>query len=135
MTQPQPGLLIRPALRLQRHRLGSPRGHDPAKSDRGTDLDKYRGKIDTSDAKDPEMALRTRGLAAWSVEELSGCTEAEAAASVVDDFGDNGVDAIHIDAPNSTVYLVQSKWSVNGTGSAATGDIHKFVKGLGLLHG
>ncbi|MDU0312769.1 AIPR family protein [Phycicoccus sp. M110.8] len=93
-------------------------------------LDKYRGKIDTSDAKDPEMALRTRGLAAWSVEELSGCTEAEAAASVVDDFGDNGVDAIHIDATNSTVYLVQSKWSVNGTGSAATGDIHKFVKGF-----
>jgi hypothetical protein len=93
-------------------------------------LDKYRGKIDTSDAQDPEMALRTRGLAAWSVEELSGCSEAAAAGSVVDTFGDNGIDAIHIDASNSTVYLVQSKWSTNGTGSTAVGDIHKFVKGF-----
>ena len=93
-------------------------------------LEKYDGKIDVSDATDPEMALRTRGLAAWVVEELSACTEVEAANSVVDGYHDNGLDAIHIDHANSVVYLVQSKWSSNGSGSTAVGDIHKFIQGF-----
>jgi hypothetical protein len=93
-------------------------------------LEKYDGKVDVSDAADPDMALRTRGLAAWVVEELSGCTEAQAAHSVVDGFRDNGLDAIHVDDANSVVYLVQSKWSSNGSGSTAVGDIHKFIQGF-----
>lgn len=93
-------------------------------------LEKYETRIDVTDAPDPEAALRTRGLAAWVVEELSGCTEAEAADSVVDGFGDNGLDAIHIDETNGVVYLVQTKWSEKGEGSTGVGDIHKFVQGF-----
>lgn len=93
-------------------------------------LEKYDGRIDVTDASDPDAALRTRGLAAWVVEELSGCTEDAAAASVVDGYGDNGLDAIHIDEPSGIVYLVQSKWSQNGSGSTTVGDIHKFVQGF-----
>lgn len=93
-------------------------------------LEKYGTRIDVTDASDTEAALRTRGLAAWVVEELSGCSEDEAAASVVDGFHDNGLDAIHIDDQSSVVYLVQSKWSMNGEGSTAVGDIHKFVQGF-----
>jgi len=93
-------------------------------------LERFETRIDVADATGSETALRTRGLAAWVVEELSGCTEDEAAASVVDGFHDNGLDAIYIDEPNSVVYLVQSKWSMNGIGSMAAGDIHKFVQGF-----
>lgn len=93
-------------------------------------LSKFDGKVDVSDAPDPEAAARTRGLAAWVVEQLSGCSEDEAAGSVVDGFQDNGIDAVHIDGQSSTVYLVQSKWDSTGTGSMAAGDIHKFVQGF-----
>lgn len=92
--------------------------------------EKYQGKIDTQDAVDEEMAILTRGLAAWSIEELSGCTEDEAVLSVVDGFNDNGIDAIYVDQADRTVYLAQSKWSKNGTGSASVGDIHKYIQGF-----
>lgn len=93
-------------------------------------LEKYEAKIDVSDALDRDAALRTRGLAAWVIEELSGCTEDEAADSVVDGFQDNGLDAIHVDEPNGVVYLVQSKWDLSGKGSTSVGDIHKFIQGF-----
>lgn len=90
----------------------------------------YGNRVDVSDATDEESALRSRGLAAWVVEELSGSSEDDAADAVVDGFHDNGLDAIHVDLPNSTVYLVQSKWSANGTGSTSLGDVHKFAQGF-----
>lgn len=93
-------------------------------------IEKYDGKIDVSDARDSDTALQTRGLAAWVIEELSGCSEEDAAQSVVDGFHDNGIDAIYIDAGGSVVYLVQSKWSADGKGSTAVGEMHKFVQGF-----
>lgn len=92
--------------------------------------EKYEALIDTADAREPETSFKTRGLAAWALEEVSGCTPEEAAASIVDGFRDNGIDSIHIDDKDSMVYLVQSKWSKSGTGSASVGDVHKFIQGF-----
>lgn len=61
---------------------------------------------------------------------LAGATEEAAAASVVDGFGDNGIDAVYVDREAQTVHLVQTKWSKKGAGSPALGDIHKFVQGV-----
>jgi hypothetical protein len=88
--------------------------------------------IDVSDVKagEEDIARLTRGLAAFVLVELMDASPEEAAAAVTDGFKDNGVDAVAIDAENSVVYLVQSKWSKNGKGSPAAGDIHKFIQGF-----
>ncbi|STY68052.1 AIPR family protein [Micrococcus luteus] len=89
--------------------------------------------IDVSDVKDAnkvEDARTTRGLAAWVLAHVYGVDPAVAAASVFDGFGDNGIDAIHYDAEQKILCLVQAKWSKKGTAAPALGDVHKFVKGV-----
>lgn len=88
--------------------------------------------VDVSDVKSGEqdLARLTRGLTAWVITQLTELTAEDAAAAVTDGFGDNGIDAITVDAENSVVYLVQSKWSQNGTGSPALGEVHKFIQGF-----
>ena len=88
--------------------------------------------IDVSDAKAlaREDCLLTRGLAAFVIAELSGADDKIAAASVVDGFGDNGIDALYFDAPERVCYLVQSKWVKNGNGSVDLGSVLKFKQGV-----
>lgn len=87
--------------------------------------------VDISDAiGDEETARLTRGLAAWVLTQTAGVSDQDAADSVTDGFGDNGIDAILVDPENSVVYLVQSKWDGKGNGSPAVGDVHKFVQGF-----
>lgn len=93
-------------------------------------LDAYDGKIATEDSSDPDVALLTRGLAAWVIQELSGCSETEAADAVTDGAEDNGIDALYIDRKRSLVYLVQSKWRESGRGSMELGDVLKFINGF-----
>lgn len=93
-------------------------------------VEAYQPRLDLTDAQNPEVAVCTRGLAAWVIEQLSGCSAEDAAASVTDGYQDNGLDAIWIDDDASVVYLVQTKWSQDGSGSTAVGDIHKFVQGF-----
>ena len=55
--------------------------------------------------------------------------------SVVDGFDDNGIDAIHFDAAERLLYLVQSKWDSEGTGGIELGDAQKFTAGVrDLIH-
>ncbi|XYX72195.1 hypothetical protein ACAD36_00149 [Clavibacter nebraskensis] len=89
--------------------------------------------IDVSDVTDPnkvEDARTTRGLAAWLLTHVYGASNEDAAASVIDGYGDNGVDAVYYDVDQKVLCLVQTKWSKNGTGSPALGDVLKFVKGV-----
>jgi hypothetical protein len=94
-------------------------------------LESVGGLVDVSDASgDVEVVKLTRGLAAWVITQLSGMSHKEAAAAVTDGSGDNGIDAIAVDAENSVVYVVQSKWDRKGRGSPALGDVHKFIQGF-----
>lgn len=88
--------------------------------------------VDVSDIKsgDQEIGRLTRGLAAWTVTQISDVDDAAAAASVTDGFDDNGIDAIAIDKANSTIYLVQSKWDRAGTSGIQQGDALKFTNGV-----
>lgn len=87
--------------------------------------------VNVSDVKgDQDITRLTRGLAAWVVTQLGGMTPEQTAASVTDGYGDNGIDAIAVDAENSVVYVVQSKWDQKGTGSPALGDVLKFIQGF-----
>ncbi len=88
--------------------------------------------VDVSDVQSGQEEIQrlTRGLAALALVHLLDTDPNAATAAITDGFGDNGIDAIAVDAENSVVYLVQSKWSQNGTGSPALGDVQKFIKGF-----
>lgn len=51
----------------------------------------------------------SRAFSAFALHKLLDITPQAAAASVVDDFNDKGIDAIHYHAPTETLYLLQSK--------------------------
>lgn len=51
----------------------------------------------------------SRAFSAFALHKLLDITPQEAAASVVDDFNDKGIDAIHYHAPTKTLYLLQTK--------------------------
>lgn len=51
----------------------------------------------------------SRAFSAFALHKLLDITPQAAAASVVDDFNDKGIDAIHYDAKSETLYLLQTK--------------------------
>lgn len=51
----------------------------------------------------------SRAFSAFALHKLLDITPRAAAASVVDDFQDKGIDAIHYDASSETLYLLQTK--------------------------
>lgn len=51
----------------------------------------------------------SRAFSAFALHKLLDITPQAAAASVVDDFQDKGIDAIHYDASSETLYLLQTK--------------------------
>lgn len=54
-------------------------------------------------------AKQLRAFSASALHKLLDITPQAAAASVVDDFNDKGIDAIHYHAPSETLYLLQTK--------------------------
>jgi hypothetical protein len=95
----------------------------------------FQGLINLSDYVDKpdsekESAFLTRALAAFSIMTLADTDASTAAQCVTDGFGDNGLDAVHHEPIEGILYLVQSKWDHDGSGSIARGDAQKFIKGF-----
>jgi hypothetical protein len=91
--------------------------------------------IDISDydgqpAEERESAFLTRALAAFCIMHLANTSPEDAACSVTDGGQDNGIDAIYFHDQERILYLVQSKWKHDGSGSVARGDIQKFITGF-----
>lgn len=101
----------------------------------------FDGKIDLADCRHKgkeaaESAFRTRALAAYVVLNSASVGIDVAAHSLVDGYGDNGVDAIHYDEPGRTLWVVQSKWIESGEGCPGMDDSLKFAAGArDLLNG
>lgn len=103
-------------------------------------IEKHLGDLFTNllviDEKEGSTASKRRGLflsralAAFAVKILAGASESDAAHSVIDGFGDNGIDAIYADRSANTLYIVQSKWHDSGKGSIERGELQKFLKGV-----
>lgn len=101
-------------------------------------LKAFQGRIDLGDvASKPRSAqdacLLTRGLAAFALSYVANIAPDDAAAAVTDGGQDNGLDAVYYHTADRTLYLVQSKWRANGTGSVDRGEMQKFLKGLNDL--
>lgn len=58
---------------------------------------------------DQKAKQLSRAFSAFALHKLLDITPQVAAASVVDDFTDKGIDAIHYHAPSETLYLLQAK--------------------------
>jgi hypothetical protein len=63
----------------------------------------------TKPAAEQQAKQLSRAFSAFVLHKLLDITPKDAAASVVDDFNDKGLDAIHYHAPTETLYLLQTK--------------------------
>jgi hypothetical protein len=77
-----------------------------------------------------EKAFLSRGLAALAIQRFTGLPPRDAARTVVDGTGDNGIDAIVVDEDQKLVILVQSKWDGSGNGGLGLGDARNFIAGF-----
>ncbi|MBD2083503.1 AIPR family protein [Coleofasciculus sp. FACHB-542] len=90
------------------------------------DLSDYANKSQA----EKESAFLTRALAAFAILVTADIAPEQAALCITDGYGDNGIDAIYFDEHEKILFLVQSKWRHNGTGSIERGDALKFIKGV-----
>jgi hypothetical protein len=98
----------------------------------------YSGLIDMSDfgnrpAEQTVVAFRSRALSAHAVRVMTGWAPEQAADCVIDGGQDQGIDAIAIDEAAAHIYLVQAKWSPNGTAKADETAVQKLFAGLSLI--
>ena len=93
-------------------------------------------KIDLSDYakhKDPAQrrkAFLTRALATLATAHLTEKPIEEFPSSVTDGQDDGGIDLIYFNGKDKTLYLVQTKWHEDGSGSIQQGDMLKFISGV-----
>ncbi len=82
---------------------------------------------------DQEVLFLSRSLAAFSIMHLTGVTPKEAGESLIDGKDDNGIDAAFFHQEERVLYLVQSKWRQDGSGSMDVGETLKFLRGVEIL--
>jgi hypothetical protein len=95
----------------------------------------YNKYIDITDLKDKpkqeqDNAFLTRALAAYAIVSVTNINEQDIGPYITCGYGDNGIDAIYYDETKQTLYLVQSKWHHEGSGTIEKGDALKFIKGV-----
>lgn len=101
---------------------------------------KYDSLLDFSDISNFDFSKKqnidiavTRGLNAFVIEHITGCTPQEAAAAVTDSGDDNGIDAIYYDNTTNCLYVTQSKYDHNGKSEPDLGSVKKFLDGFNDL--
>ncbi|MEQ9304228.1 MAG: AIPR family protein [Marinoscillum sp.] len=72
----------------------------------------------------------TRSLCALSMCMQGNVDPDEACLYVTDGYDDNGLDGVYFDSSDKTLYLIQSKFHKDGTGSIDVGEVSKFLKGV-----
>jgi hypothetical protein len=95
----------------------------------------FKGMVDISDlaarqAEEQTSGFLTRSLAALALTYLANIKPEDASKAVTDGFKDNGLDAVYYHPSERVLYLVQSKWRHDGTGSIDRGEMQKFLKGF-----
>jgi len=88
-----------------------------------------RDVIYVADCPGDESKILSRGLVAICLAGVSGLPYKDVAKYITDGTKDNGIDGCFYDANKNKLFLIQSKWSTNGTKTIDTGDTHKFIQG------
>lgn len=88
--------------------------------------------LDTSKPVAEQQAKQlSRAFSAFALHKILRITPQLAASSVVDDFNDKGIDAIHYDAASETLYLLQTK--LKESEQFKQEDVLPFCEGIRLL--
>jgi hypothetical protein len=82
------------------------------------------------EAKERENHALSRAVATTALRMAADLELAQAIASLVDGSDDNGIDAIHYDSQERTLFLVQSKWNTSHSGSVDSAAVLKFLQGV-----
>ena len=80
--------------------------------------------------------LRSRAFAAMAARVVSGIDDLDAAAQVTDYFNDDGIDGFAIacgDTLTPTIYIIQAKWSANGSHNFKVSDTTELARGFEKL--
>ena len=86
--------------------------------------------VDNLPAADKDNHFLTRALSAFSIAALTRADDSVAAASVVDESQDDGIDGFYFDRSEHIGYLIQSKWCRNGTTTIDVAAVLKFIQGV-----
>lgn len=103
-------------------------------------LDKrFADLIDLSDLK-PETPADvrrnhqlSRSIAALAIVALSKADDKTATECITDGYDDLGIDAIHFEPTENTLYVVQGKWRGDGRKTIDLGDCNNFLSGVDAL--
>ncbi|WP_448620063.1 AIPR family protein [Geodermatophilus sp. URMC 65] len=84
---------------------------------------------------DRQSAFRSRALAALAVQMETGCSDDQAAATVIDGRDDMGIDAVAVSAEGKAphLWIVQAKWSDRGAAGLGQDAVLKFIRGLNKI--
>ncbi|MCX5343692.1 AIPR family protein [Streptomyces atratus] len=80
-----------------------------------------------------ERVFLSRALAAKTAQLVADCTAVEAAGAVIDGADDNGIDAVMVSPATAEIWLIQAKWSDQGTASLDSTTIQKLLHGFEQL--
>src|SRR5208283_249109 len=75
---------------------------------------------------DPAAKNVSRAFSGFTIQKIARVDVVTAAKAVVDDFGDNGLDAVHYHQASKTLFLVQSK--LKATEQFGQDDANAFIK-------
>lgn len=91
----------------------------------------FQDKIDMTDfPNDTNKHFETRALAALALIMTSGLEASQASAHITDGYRDMGIDAIYLDESQKKLFVVQSKWRAEGSGSITQEEMLNFVQGV-----
>ena len=91
----------------------------------------FDGKIDMSDVReDTSNHFETRALAAIALMMMTGLDVEQACKHITDGYHDMGIDALYLDEVQQKLFVIQSKWRSEGTGSASQDELNSFAQGI-----
>ncbi|MFE6772981.1 AIPR family protein [Streptomyces fimicarius] len=91
------------------------------------------GDITTGSTARRERVFLSRALAAKAVQTVADCTAEEAASAVVDGADDQGIDALFVSPATEEMWLIQAKWSEQGTARLDSGAVQQLLHGAEQL--
>ncbi|WP_052168777.1 AIPR family protein [Actinoalloteichus spitiensis] len=90
--------------------------------------------VEKRSAPEREQVYLSRALTAFAIQDITGCTTADAAAGVIDGRDDHGIDGVAVNSGGAPhVWLVQTKWSDRAKAGLDLSAVLKLERGLTKL--